>query len=369
MFESMFNNDKNSKIINKKMEELFSEFDIPDPYSFEMYDAFSGVNHNNSVIHDTKIIKEYFTTPDQTNDKVYVLKIAKKNPEILAFVDEELKNDEELFLKLCKNKISCAQYIGKDLRNNNKFLLKLNDLNPNCWKYIVKKHYYPSTLEQKICFWWMFWLGILENKKISPQINVKEESEKVLSYSLMGAFTVWEKISPTSDKKDIIKFLEDYFCYTLIPYYNFNVNTTEITKKIVQINYKDFEGVSNWKEAFKKYDIVYTFWECSNFRNTWYYFIYEGIKNFPNDINLAELILLKIKHFYALEYFSEKIRGNKELILRLLNLIKNRCYGYLLAYLTDDLKQDTDIINAVKRNPDVYEYWQKAEKKLKKQID
>lgn len=104
MFESMFNNDKNSKIINKKMEELFSEFDIPDPYSFEMYDAFSGVNHNNSVIHDTKIIKEYFTTPDQTKDKVYVLKIAKKILKFLLLWMKNLKTMKSCFLNFVKTK-------------------------------------------------------------------------------------------------------------------------------------------------------------------------------------------------------------------------------------------------------------------------
>ena len=335
---------------------MFSEYTAPST-PFILCDYMDSAN---SIISDpTKIAEKYLTFPEQAFDRNYIMSIAQKDPQILVVAEESIKNDGDLFLTLFRKKHSVAAYIGHELRNDTKFLLAMDKIDPICWKHFTKHHFIAATFEQKLYQWCLYQLSIYEYKEKKVKLKRSFELENSIYMGLMAAF---EKINVLSKKQDIINYIDKCDCYVYDPYYKFSIAEIDVAKSIAKYNYALLYKIDDYSKWCKNYEFVYFLWEHIRLTAVWG-IAFNGIKNFPDDKKLAKLILEQRQYGSAIKFFSENIRGDKAFIL---SLIQN---GILqtqdLFYLCDSLKHDEDIIQEIKRNPTLYNDWQRYEKYYK----
>lgn len=364
--------------VGEILDTLFSDYVLPDPFTFDVVDDISIASKGDGVFDDKeKILKKHPSAVNRLNDRAYIMNVAKYDPHILAIADDKIKNDAEVFLTLCKNKIICAQYIGNELRQNKQFLFALDELDNRCWKYIQKRHCIgPSTLEQKISMWCLSWLSNYIRHSsggwtsMCASIDKKDGTTKYLSW--LGISAMAHKIYPNSPKEDVIKFINEYKCYTVDSFYApISKADAEIAERMLAYDYHLVLDLSNVNQLLKDYDFVMKFWEKNRLLDP---AAQQSIRNFSSDRALAKLLLEERGWGSTLEFFSPEIRGDKEYILKLLftpdkwtiennKLYPDAFFGKLLPqdliYATDELKFDKDFLERIgEHNRRSLRYWE-----------
>lgn len=357
------NASRNNKIVyndekrkaKKYLETMFAEYKCPDDAE-NIY-----LQEANSILYGCgceEVMRKYITNPEQLHDKKYIIKIAQQDPKILDIVGDELKNDGELFLKLYKKKHAVAAYIGLDLRKDAEFLLKLNAISPVCWKYIVQSHYKRATFEQILYVWCYYQLDNFEyaGTKFRPRGSFRAHFGAMIDLCLGS---LMKKMNINSKKQDIIDYINKCGCYIVDYDYDFEVKDLEVAKAIIKYNPRLLYDIANREELYNNYDLACFTWEHLKTSSIPSLAICM-IKNFPDDLHLAHLVLEKKRWGYAIKDFSEAIRGNKDLVLR---LIKKEILNHqALYYLTEDLKNDDDILALIKSDKVLFNSWQRYEK-------